>query len=351
MKRLFSLSAAVFALGVIMALAGCEGPTGPEGPEGESGTEECFQCHSENSGLLAIEAQYENSVHDKGLDFERNTPPCSGCHTHEGFLARLATGDPGTPANPSTIHCFTCHEPHTNGNFNLRTQSPVSLMLGGTFDRGHGNLCANCHQARVPSPRIAAAPDSTTITSTRWGPHHSNQSNMLAGAGGYEFAGYEYEDSPHTVAVINGCPSCHMATPLGARAGGHSMNLAYDDEGDEADLVTGCNAEDCHYGAVEDFSYAGAQAEVELLLEDLHSILLARGIIDDVDGLPVKGKYSEAEAGALFNFLFVEEDRSKGIHNTDYAVALLESALAKLGVTALPSENFIARNEVRRFFR
>jgi len=350
MRRLFLLSAVCLALGVVLALGGCEGPTGPEGPEGESGTEECFQCHSESSGITAIEGQYENSVHNMGLDFERNTPPCSGCHTHEGFLARLATGNPGTPPNPSTIHCFTCHEPHTKGNFNLRTQSPVNLMLGGTFDMGHGNLCANCHQGRVPSPTIANAPDSTTIRDNRWGPHHSMQGNMLAGSGGHEFAGYEYEDSPHTVAVVNGCPSCHMATPYGAQAGGHSMNMTYVSHGTEEDLVTGCNAEDCHYGAVEDFSFAGAQAEVELLLEDLQAALLSRGLID-ADGLPVAGKYAEAQAGAIFNFLFVEGDRSLGIHNTEYAVALLQSSLAELGVIAPPLAKLTANNEVRRFMR
>ncbi len=239
MRRLFLMSVFVLSLGVVLALAGCEGPTGPEGPGGDTGTAQCMQCHSENSGLLAIEAQYENSLHNLGPDFERNTPPCSGCHTHEGFLARLATGDPGTPPNPSTIHCFTCHEPHTNGNFNLRTQAPVTLMVGGAvFDHGHGNLCANCHQARVPSPTIKAAPDSTNITSNRWGPHHSMQGNMLAGSGGHEFAGFEYQDSPHTIAATNGCPSCHMAPPFGAQAGGHSMNLIYDFHGEDVDLVS-----------------------------------------------------------------------------------------------------------------
>ena len=351
MRGLFLLSAVVLSLGVILAMSGCEGPTGPEGPVGDSGTSECFQCHSENSVLLAIEGQYENSVHNKGLDFERNTPPCSGCHTHEGFLAKLATGDPGIIPNPSTIHCFTCHEPHTSGNFNLRTQAPVTLMLGGAvFDRGHGNLCANCHQARVPSPMVKAAPDSTNITSNRWGPHHSMQANMLVGSGGHEFAGYEYENSPHTVAVVNGCPSCHMAAPFGGQAGGHSMNMTYIYHEEEEELISGCNVEDCHYGAVEDFHYAGAEAQVELLLEDLHSILVARNLIDS-EGLPVPGKRSEAEAGAMLNFMFVEGDRSVGIHNTDYTVALLESSLAELGATAPPSEKFMANNEARRFLR
>ncbi len=350
MKRLFLLSVLVVLLGVALALAGCEGPTGPEGPEGESGTDVCMQCHSENSGLLAIEGQYENSVHNTGIDFERNTPPCSGCHTHEGFLARMATGDPGTVANPSTIHCFTCHEPHTSGNFNLRTQAPVTLMLGGTFDRGHGNLCANCHQGRVPSPTVASAPDSTKISSNRWGPHHSMQSNMLAGSGGHEFPGFEYGDSPHTVAVVNGCPSCHMAPPYGAQAGGHSMNMTYVSHGTEEDLVSGCNSENCHYGAVEDFSFAGAQAEVELLLEDLLAALQSKGLMD-AGGLPVPGKYAEAQAGAIYNYLFVEGDRSIGIHNTEYAVALLESSLTELGATVSPAAKLVANNEVRRFFR
>ena len=348
MRRLFLLSAGVLAVGAVLALGGCEGPTGPEGPEGESGTEECMQCHSENTALLAIEGQYENSAHGAGANIDRNSSTCARCHTHEGFLALLETGSSGSPANPSRIHCFTCHLPHTSGNFNLRTQTPVTFLLGGVFDRGHGNLCANCHQARVPNPRVAVAPDSTNITNNRWGPHHGGQANMLVGMGGYEFAGYEYENSPHTVAVTNGCPSCHMATPVGAKAGGHSMNVTYDNDGEEGQLVTGCNAEDCHYGAVEDFSYAGAQAEVELLLEDLHAALLSRSLID-ADGLPVPGKYTEAEAGAIYNFLFVEEDRSAGIHNTDYAVALLQSSLDKLGPD-LPPE-FIAGNEVRRFLR
>ena len=85
-------------------------------------------------------------------------------------------------------------------------------------------------------------------------------------------------------------------------------------------------------------------------MEDLHAVLLGRGLID-ADGLAVPGKRTEAEAGAIINFLFVEGDRSVGIHNTAYAVALLESSLSELGATASPSEAFIARSEVKRFMR
>ena len=73
----------------------------------DNSTEVCQQCHSDNTLVVAVAAQWANSVHATGGNFERNTPPCSGCHTSEGFIARLATGDPGTPENPSAIGCFT----------------------------------------------------------------------------------------------------------------------------------------------------------------------------------------------------------------------------------------------------
>jgi hypothetical protein len=122
-----------------------------------------------------------------------------------------------------------------------------------------------------------------------------------------------------------------MAAPFAAKAGGHNMNMTYEFQGSERDLVSGCNAQDCHWGAVTNFNYAGARAEVIPLLELLHTELLNRGIID-AEGLAVPGKYSEAGAGALFNYLYVEDDRSEGIHNTDYSKALLEASLAELGV-------------------
>ncbi|UCF79239.1 MAG: hypothetical protein JSW03_03000 [Candidatus Eiseniibacteriota bacterium] len=332
MRTLYLCAVLVLAVATLAVVTGCEGPTGPRGAPGESGAAECFACHFENSELLAIEAQWAASVHATGGNFERNGSSCAGCHTHEGFLAQLATGSSGSPTNPSPIHCFTCHEPHTSGDFHLRTQAPVTLTTGGVFDMGHGNLCANCHQSRQHSPLVAAAPESTSV-SGRWGPHHGPQSNMLSGNGGYEFSGYTYGDSPHTRVVSNGCPSCHMADPYGAQAGGHTMSMEYEYHEEETPNVAGCNTQDCHRGAVEDFNYNFAQVEVEALMEDLFTALQQRGVIDS-EGSVVSGKYPEAEAGAYFNYKFIEEDRSHGIHNTQYTKALLYSSLAELGVPA-----------------
>ena len=248
----------------ILLMAGC---SGEKGAKGDPGTAECIQCHSDNTTIVAIDGQWRNSVHFTGGNFERNTPPCSGCHTSEGFVALLNTGDPGTPLNPSPVGCFACHEPHTNHNFNLRTTAPVALeMFNATYDKGLSNLCANCHHARALSPAIA---DTVRITSSRWGPHHGPQADILNGSGAYQFADVAtYRNSPHRNLVTDGCPQCHMATPFGTQSGGHTMNMAYTFHGSAVDNVAGCNNDACHSG-LTDFDLDGTQDSVEVYIEEL----------------------------------------------------------------------------------
>jgi hypothetical protein len=333
-----------FALGLILIIAmalsvfilGCEGDQGPAGPAGPAGTTECMNCHADSSVVPAISYQWEHSQHGVGETIERNYPPCASCHTNEGFVEDI-TGKAFADEymnvhkdldNPSRIGCFTCHSPHTNLNFDLRTTAAVDLNEGDTFDYGNGNICANCHQARSPSTAID--PGGIEVTDFRWGPHHGTQSNILAGEGGYELTGYNYPDSPHTTFVTNGCPSCHMADPVGAFAGGHSMNMEYDGD----DFVTGCNVTGCHSSSpLEDFEGTG-QDDIQALLDELGTELRNRGLIDEDDHLiasdDTPASLTEVEAAAVWNYLLVLEDRSLGIHNTDYSTALLQNSLDSL---------------------
>ena len=156
MTRKYYLIIGLLAVAMFM-LAGC---SGERGVKGEEGTADCVQCHSDNTLIVSISHQWDNSVHATGGNFERNTQPCANCHTSEGFVAYIATGNGGVPDNPSSIGCFTCHEPHTNKNFNLRTQTPVTLEAStAVYDKGISNLCANCHHARALSTPIATDPD------------------------------------------------------------------------------------------------------------------------------------------------------------------------------------------------
>lgn len=322
---------AVMALALIL-LAGC---AGERGLKGDAGTAECILCHSDNTLIVAIDGQWRNSVHATGGNFDRNTPPCSGCHTSEGFVAKLETGDPGTPENPSAIGCFTCHEPHTNHDFNLRTMDPVALEMGGTFDMGEGNLCANCHQARMPNPPLPGS-GTITITSSRWGPHHGPQANVLSGMNAYVFPGESYRNSRHTAVVTNGCPMCHMATPspFSDLAGGHAWNMTYGSEGSEEELTTGCNIPECHNGDLPNFNYLGGQDSVEVLLGILRqgliddSLLTENDLVNAPSGSPLT--IDVDVAGAIFNFLFFEADRSLGVHNTNYAIDALNASIEHL---------------------
>jgi len=309
----------------------------------DDGVESCLGCHNDASfGLIvaAIQDEYEYSVHSSGENTDRNRnnasfyAACEKCHTSEGFIAQ-ATGVPASGDHFSAIDCFTCHEPHSEGDFGLRVEDAVMLADGTEFDRGDANLCASCHQSRRDVNTTVVA---DVELSGHWGPHHSNQADMLIGENSYEYASYTYTKSPHSNVAEDGCVDCHMSTSLHASIGSHSWNMRNEDR--DFENTGGCNESTCHNGAVStldilaaaDFDGSGTiegiQTEVHNLLDSLHVLLEAANLLDS-EGLPVDGRLvSTADsAGALYNFLFVEEDRSLGVHNTDYAVGLLQSSI------------------------
>lgn len=333
-----SIRRMIFYTGMLAAIflfIGCEGDVGPAGPEG---TATCVECHNDDTQIVAISAQWDNSIHATGGNFERNSSSCSRCHTSEGFVAYLDTGEGGVPENPSAIGCFTCHQPHTNYDFGLRISEAVVLDEGGaTYDKGASNLCANCHQSRVVSPAIPAS-GTIDITSKRWGPHHGPQSNILSGNAAYEFAGESYRTThAHFVSVDSeGCVTCHMPPPYGAQAGGHTWNMTYDYHGSEREYIEGCETTGCH-STLDGFDYGITHDSVVVLIEALRTVLLNGGILDPEDPnyalVPSGGSLTltVTEAGALYNFQLFREDRSSGIHNPGLALDALNASITAMG--------------------
>ena len=132
------------------------------------------------------------------------------------------------------------------------------------------------------------------------------ESTMLLGVGG---ALVEGNPSAHYSVVIEGCPACHMGDERN-----HSMEP-------DVDRCAACHSD------LEDFDNNDVQTEVEELSAEVHELLEAEGML--LDGHPVEGFYDEAKAAALWNYIFVvEEDASGGVHNSAYAMALLEQAKA-----------------------
>ncbi len=318
---------------VAVALAGCAGAEGPQGPPGDVADITCAECHNDTTLVLARQVQNANSLHmTGGHSYYGSRADCSICHTSEGFTQRLAIGsvDIGEDTiieNASPINCRTCHEIHetyTAADFALRVDGPVTLELSGdTIDLGAGNVCASCHQPRWSYDIPEVGGGDYEITSSHFGPHYGPQSAIVVGVAGYgAFTG----TSVHDKYVEDGCPVCHMPDAYGAYAGGHTMKIAYERSGREREYLVGC--ETCH-SDIESLDRNDVQTEVQALVDELAELLIAAGIMDE-DGDAVVGTYSSAQAGALWNYFMVTDDRSDGVHNPQYTKFLLQTAIAAL---------------------
>ncbi len=339
----------LIALLALILVAGCERKVVNETASDEN--LQCFTCHGDQDfELVAAKGQWEHSIHASGNNADRNRnyqtsyQSCEQCHTNEGFVANL-TGAQATGDNFSAIGCFTCHAPHTNGTLALRVTTPVTLLDGTVFDKGAADLCASCHQSRVDVRTYVA--DSVKLSS-RFGPHHGPQGDMLVGGGGYEYSGYTYTNSAHTNVTPDGCIDCHMKGNIAYAVGGHTFRMADAESGH--DNFGGCNVGTCHNGTVTSFDVDGVQTEMLALLDTLKTELVTAGLMTE-SGSPstaiVKHKDS---TGAVFNWTFVESDRSEGVHNTEYARGLLRSSINFLrsgnpnGVADRKTDPFIARS-------
>jgi hypothetical protein len=310
------------------------GPTGPQGPAGTDGTNAlntCSDCHTSDAYIVAIETQYEESMHGSGETFERNGEPCNQCHTSQGFTAKLDGSTLAVVDGPAPINCRTCHQIHTtyeSGDFALATTDAVTLLAGGTFDVSDAaNLCANCHQARAYEEDLTGA---TATLATRAGYHHGPQANVLTGQTAMDMGSFTVpadgtQFGPHA----KGCETCHMQEPYGAQAGGHTWDMRYVYHGAEAILVpstteAGCTG--CHVDG--DFTGITLQDDVSVLLDSAATLLRAQGVMDVAPSTrEIAGDYDTDLVKAFLNFKLVEEDYSLGVHNPTYVKGVLNAVI------------------------
>lgn len=364
--RVLGVLAIVLVVGLV--LAGCKGEQGPAGPQGPPGTPveafegfaaniKCATCHTPDQDttyyLLARRYQHEASKHWTGGHVDRNSAGCARCHTTEGYLKNILYGQDVAATQPSPINCFACHSPHARNDFTIRNPSSVTVQSNITgkpdlvFNYGLGNQCVTCHKTRDMNPKMAAngsTADTVTITSSRWYSHYGVQSQMFAGDGGYVWPSETAPGSGHkNVPALqqNACAMCHMTTPAGgneAVSGGHSMKIRYNATQEigvdslDSFNVTGCNTPGCHSGITKTQLLAFYKPVLDTL-KLLENRLIAKNLLDATSLLvrgPFPKKVNGQDAGALYNYFFVEHDFSRGIHNYQYARFLLRRSLAKL---------------------
>lgn len=344
MKKWVRALAPVAIAGMLVALASCKGDTGPQGPAGSAN---CMHCHTDDAlvgldsaaalqyFLLPYETQFAVSRHALSDTYLRRgseaDPVCGRCHTTEGFQYYIATGELEFFGASSHISCFACHAPHTNEDFSLRKQGPTVEFMGANYDKEESNTCAVCHQARYPNPSIES---DSVITSSRWGPHHGPQSNILAGSGAYVLPGVTYNNqAAHNIGISNGCVNCHMAAlPLNNVAGGHSFAITYEGTSGEVVNSSGCT---CHNwtDAQATTEVATLQAEFADSLSALGDMLLAKNWLNatkDAVTTNAKAPTTPQTRGIVYNYLMLLEDKSGSVHNPKYAMSVVRAAMAYL---------------------
>ena len=323
-------------------VAGEDGIDGVDGVDGVDGSAAaCIACHS-NANREPIHDSYMLSAHAEGgaVGYAGSRAGCAQCHSNEGYLDFLDTGVEAEEnfSNPTPVSCTTCHSNHSTFDFEndgpdyaLRATEPFTLFIDDVtvidFE-GTSNSCIGCHQPRnsydIPGPT-----GDYTISSKRFGPHHGPHSTMIEGIMGANLAGSTEYPTAGSAAHRSGasCVSCHMGESTDINEGLHSWNP-----------LSTCTTT-CHGGGESIPSVVSGFAADLQILKDL---LLAQNLINDSgyvlgnDGLEIANDGSNAivvpahVAQAIWNYKTLVEDGTNGLHNPNYAKALLANSIEAL---------------------
>jgi hypothetical protein len=295
----------------------------------------CGVCHGNGHGqqLAAKQYQWNPTSHSTGVTFKAvgGKSSCARCHSGNGFVTQTVKGKPKADIdtlNMTNINCRACHKIHTEydtTDWDLSTVKKVSQTVkpADSIDIGKGNLCVNCHQAIAVNPVDTVTVDSIKVIN-RFGPHFGPQASILIGTGGCESictTTVKPTDIPNCKAnVPEGCVACHVNKV----------------EGENHNFIATKRAVAAANSAI---NVDTIKAKVDPLLTEVRDSLVARNIIkiDTTAAIgvalvpPAAGTmFTKAVAGACWNYLLIKKDKSHGIHNSSYALWLLENSLAEL---------------------
>ena len=316
-------------------------------------TGQCNQCHDDPTHHYHGTA-WENSMHAVTTTDPAGNATCVGCHTGTGFIQRMNGISPITDTSYHPVDCAACHEPHgitaTGTTHQIRNMISVTLADGTTVPltgndsrgyavtAGEGILCMQCHQARVNASTYV----NSTAGSAHYGPHEGPQADMLMGTNGYTY-GQSIPTSAHQFVVPNTCVTCHMqevatTDPGFLHVGDHTFTPSYTPPGGKKEmLVAACQT--CHGPDVTTFDFPlfdyngdgviqGVQTEVQSLLDQLSTMLPPDNSVKT--SLSIDSTWNQHQLQAAYNWQFVNNDGSRGIHNTAYAVGLLKASIEDL---------------------
>jgi nitrate/TMAO reductase-like tetraheme cytochrome c subunit len=281
------------------------------------GNEVCGSCHT---AQYEIWAKTQHAADFTNYPYENQKINmytfmhgyCQSCHT-------VGYGQPGgfdknKPWDQQQallkIGCENCHGPgslHVSAKGEARRKTISKIP--------DPKACIKCHVNSYGVFPTGAAKDKDLATTPR------RQSAMLYGINGYEYSDSTYISSLHRNVVEGLCITCHLSPS-------ESHDL-------KADLDA---CQKCHGGATN-FNINGRQEEIRSLLQMLQSKLETfkkahSKTIKDGQGKELVSWDTTANQIAFdraqYNFSFVDNDRSLGVHNYKYARQLLVDSIIKL---------------------
>lgn len=277
----------------------------------------CGSCHDSGTHHVFPD-QLAVSAHGSYADISggghASGSSCTRCHTAQGFVNEtIGGGLAKVYEHPDPVTCAACHDPHDG-------TAPHALRRGSVAE-----ACTGCHMLRLSSYS---------------GIHHSHQGPMLLGEGGKELPGYEYPNSAHT-AIAERCVECHMAaTPSGVSwkvVGGHTFKVVgTDTTGVDREVLNDEGCKECHGGVGLEFVEL-TQAKTQKWLDSLNSLLPVytanSGAFLAGDPKWSGSDLTPTERDAAFNWYFVANEGSYGVHNIAYTTALLRASISELWAT------------------